>query len=74
MRLNRCTHFCVSKDSTDSIRTPHRFRYLLCAEGISYFLLALMEFFAHTIPVLYQDLSVFKLVDIILGIQSIYSL
>ena len=68
MKLNHRTHFCDSKDGTDSIRIPHSHHYLLCAEGICYFLLALMEFLAHTIPVIYQDLSAFRLFDIILGI------
>ena len=53
---------------TDPLRI-HRFRYLLCAEGVSYFVLSLLEFLTHTIPILHQDLSAFKLADIILGIS-----
>lgn len=60
--------FALIKAALTLFGSPYRHRYLLCAEGISYFLLALMEFLTHTIPVLYQDLSTFKLVDIILGI------
>jgi len=58
----------IFEDDTDITRTPHRYDHLLCIEGISYFLLALLEFLAHTIPVLHQDLFAFKVVDIILGI------
>ncbi|KAF9781262.1 hypothetical protein BJ322DRAFT_265132 [Thelephora terrestris] len=47
---------------------------LLCAEGISYFLLALMDFLSRAVTLLHQDLFVVKLVDIILGSLSVVPL
>jgi hypothetical protein len=52
----------------DLVRIIARSYRLLCAEGISYFLLALMDFLSRAVTLLHQDLFVVKLVDIILGI------
>ena len=69
MEPNHSANFSRQReDDTDPILTPRRYHYLLCAEGISYFLLALLEFLAHTIPNMYQDLFIFEIVDIVLGI------
>ena len=66
--------FYSRKLRTDPIRIIHRYHRLLCAEGTSYFLLALIEFLTHIVTVLHHDLSVVKLIDIIIGIWSIPSL
>lgn len=55
------------KGGADVVRIPRRHHYLLCAEGFTYFLLALMDFLTHVIPALHQNLLVFKIVDITLG-------
>ncbi|KAF9648308.1 hypothetical protein BDM02DRAFT_2325746 [Thelephora ganbajun] len=47
--------------------TGDRYHCLLSAEGISYSLLALMDFLMHTVAILHRDLSAFRLVDIIIG-------
>lgn len=68
--FNRSTRPCDNssfKGGTDVVRIPRRHHYLLCAEGFTYFLLALMDFLTHVIPALHQNLLVFKIVDITLG-------
>lgn len=49
-----------------------RYHRLLSAEGTLYFLLALMDFLTHIVTVLHQDLSVVKLIDLIIGTESIH--
>jgi len=56
-----------SKDDADGIWISRRYSYLLAAEGVAYFLLALMDFLTHIVPALHENLFVFKIVDIILG-------
>lgn len=51
-----------------------RHYYLLCAEGTSYFLLALLDFLSRALPVLRQDLLVVKIMDLIIGGLSIVPL
>ncbi|KAJ7468947.1 hypothetical protein B0H11DRAFT_2238492 [Mycena galericulata] len=43
---------------------------LLTAEGWSYFALALLELLSHTIPAVRDSVSVFSIVDIVLGASS----
>ena len=50
-----------------TLRIARRYHRLLCAEGTSYFLLALIDFLTHIVTALHQDLSVVKLVDPMIG-------